>query len=107
MTQVLTHYPNITDIFGEIVHWPTLSCQAPHKDLSKPDTILTSITYLNDKFMGGETVVHDTLTVTPALGRTIIFNGKINTHHVNTITAGERWTMPIWYKDAAAQDAEI
>jgi hypothetical protein len=82
----------------EIVHWPRGSFQEFHKDVSVQNTVLTSITYLNDDFVGGETIFEDGTIVKPKKGRTLFFDGMYYTHKVNLIKKGNRYTVPVWYK---------
>ena len=82
----------------EIVHWPRGSFQEFHKDVSIQNTVLTSITYLNDDFVGGETIFEDGTIVKPKKGRTLFFDGMYYTHKVNLIKKGNRYTVPVWYK---------
>ena len=82
----------------EIVHWPKGSFQEFHKDFESQDTVLTSITYLNDDFVGGETVFKDGIVIKPKKGRTLFFDGQHSTHKVNLIKKGNRYTIPVWYK---------
>ena len=82
----------------QIVHWPKGSFQEFHKDFESQDTVLTSITYLNDDFVGGETIFEDGTIVKPKKGRTLFFDGMYYTHKVNLIKKGNRYTVPVWYK---------
>jgi hypothetical protein len=84
--------------WGDLVRWPNNSYQNYHTDTAKEDTILTSITYLNSTFMGGETVFKDGITINPKIGRTVIFDGKRHCHRVAPISSGSRYTIAIWYK---------
>ena len=76
-----------------------------HIDQADRSTVFTSVTYLNDSFSGGHTVVRpqgettdkfDTVIV-PRKGRTVFFDGLHFEHRVTT-TDGDRYTMPIWYR---------
>ena len=82
----------------EIVHWPQGSFQEPHKDFASENTVLTSITYLNEDFVGGETAFEDGTIIKPKKGRTLFFDGQHYTHKVNLIKKGNRYTVPVWYK---------
>ena len=82
----------------EIVHWPKGSFQQPHKDFASEKTVLTSITYLNEDFIGGETVFEDGTMIKPKKGRTLFFDGQYYKHSVNLIEKGNRYTVPVWYK---------
>lgn len=94
-------FPDAEYDWGEIVKWHTGNYQNLHLDRSCDTTILTSITYLNDSFEGGETYFEDGSFVKPITGRTLIFNGIQYLHGVKEVTNGSRWTVPIWYKKSA------
>ena len=82
----------------QLVHWPTGSFQKPHKDFASDITTLTSITYLNDNFVGGETCFEDGTVIKPKKGRTLFFDGQKYTHRVNRVEEGNRYTVSVWYK---------
>lgn len=88
---------NVID-WCQIVRWPCDSWQNYHIDRASEKTTLTSITYLNENFDGGCTIMHDGTKVKPKTGRTIIFDGNKYIHGVDPILKGERYTLPIWYK---------
>ena len=88
---------NIID-WCEIVKWPCDTWQSYHLDAASKNTSLTSITYLNENFDGGCTIMHDGTKVKPKIGRTVIFDGNKYIHGVEPILKGERYTLPIWYK---------
>jgi len=72
-------------------------CGTPwHFDTTSNKTALTSITYLNDNFEGGETCFKDGTRVKPLVGRTIIFDGNYCKHSVAP-SSDTRFVMPIWY----------
>jgi hypothetical protein len=81
----------------EIVRWPTNAFQNLHLDSAHQNNILTSITYLNDDYEGGETYMFQDIKVVPKTGRTVFFNGHYYQHGVNEIRSGSRYTLPIWY----------
>jgi hypothetical protein len=84
--------------WGQIVKWPKESFMSLHQDFSKKETIFTSVTYLNDDYEGGYTFFMNDFYVKPKVGRTVWFDGTYHTHGVSKITAGTRYTLPIWYK---------
>lgn len=76
-----------------------------HTDNAYHSTAFTSVTYLNDDFEGGRTIIRpvgeesdkfDTVIV-PRRGRTIFYNGARFLHRVTEVE-GIRYTMPLWYK---------
>ena len=82
-----------------VVQWPTGSYQAFHKDTHYDKTKLTSITYLNDDFKGGETLFSDGTKITPYPGKTVFFDGQYFEHSVSTILKNTRYALSCWYKD--------
>jgi len=77
----------------EIVMWPTNSFMDSHYD--KGDT-LAFIIYLNDNYVGGETIV-DKIKIVPKTGKIVLFsNGKLE-HSVCKIEKGIRYTLIGWY----------
>lgn len=81
----------------EITEWPTGSDKDCHYDDARDSTILSSVTYLNDNFVGGKTFFENDLVITPKIGKTIIFNGKQYLHGVTNIDSKTRYTLAIWY----------
>jgi hypothetical protein len=83
----------------EIVYWPTGSFMPLHKDMGKADTtVLTSLIWLNDGFIGGNLFYEDGTTFVPKKGRGLFFDGIYNTHGVTKVESGERYTLITWYK---------
>ena len=77
----------------EIVMWPKNSFMDLHYD--NKDT-LAFIIYLNEDYIGGETII-DKKTIEPKTGRVVIFsNGRLE-HSVNKIQEGTRYTLIGWY----------
>lgn len=70
-------------------HEPHLECRA-----------YTTVTYLNDDYVGGETFVetaHGSYVSAPKLGSVVIMPSDDRAPHgVNAVTQGTRYTMPIW-----------
>ena len=96
--QITQKYFNLNVIeWCEIVRWPFNSWQSYHLDTSSKKTTLTSVTYLNENFDGGCTIMHDGTKIKPKTGRTVIFDGNKYIHGVEPILKGERYTLPIWY----------
>lgn len=81
--------------------WPEDSKQNFHIDKTRIETNYTSITYLNQNFQGGKTLVfEDTnqiMTCTPKTGRLLCFDGKKHYHGVTPIESMNRYTLNIWY----------
>ena len=74
--------------------WPKNSFMPLHYDTGD---LLAFIIYLNDNFVGGETVINKK-QIEPKTGRMIIFsNGRLE-HCVNNIQEGTRYTLIGWYK---------
>lgn len=81
-----------------LVKWPTHSFQGPHLDDASDKSTLTSITYLNDNYKGGQTFYKDDIIFKPKQCRSIFFDGKYYRHGVKKITKGTRYTIATWYK---------
>ena len=84
--------------WSEIVRWPKQSYQNFHLDTARNTTILTSITYLNNDFIGGITYFADGTQFAPCKGRTVFFDGQYFTHSVSPVIQGERYVIATWYK---------
>tara|TARA_R100001480_G_scaffold150635_4_gene151454 strand:- start:2389 stop:2886 length:498 start_codon:yes stop_codon:yes gene_type:complete len=88
-------YPELV----QVVHRPTGTKHDMHVDEARDTTIMTSITYLNDNYEGGETFFEDGMIVKPKIGRTIFFDGIKYPHGVKEITKGNRFVIASWYTD--------
>lgn len=85
--------------YYEIVKWPEKSQQDWHKDgLVKIDNNHSGILYLNENFVGGETVIEDK-KIRPKTGSFVFFEGSKLMHKVNQIIQGSRYTMPCWFRN--------
>ena len=78
----------------ELVKWPTNSKMDLHYDVGDR---FAFIIYLNDNFKGGETII-DGVTITPKIGRLVLFSNSVYKHEVKKITNGTRYTLITWYK---------
>ena len=81
----------------QLTLWEKGSKQDMHFDNSRETTKLTSITYLNDDFDGGETYFEKGLIIKPEKGKTIFFDGKRYLHGVKPLENNPRYVMAIWY----------
>jgi len=93
---------------AEIVHWPKESFMKRHKDY-KTD-VLTSILYLNDNYIGGETMLYqpsNTLVIKPEIGKIVYFPNAIVPHEVKKITQGSRYTFAIWYNKITSNSNDV
>ena len=81
----------------EITIWKEKSKQNMHFDQARESTNLTSITYLNEEYLGGETVFENGVVIKPKIGKTVFFDGKKYLHSVNPLTKGKRFVLAIWY----------
>ena len=81
--------------YFQIVKWPTGESQDRHIDFEYHP--FTSILYLNDDFVGGETVVGKK-SFKPIKNTIIGFEGNKIKHEVKKIRKGVRYTIPCWYK---------
>tara|TARA_B100000424_G_C22563666_1_gene318745 strand:+ start:75 stop:545 length:471 start_codon:yes stop_codon:yes gene_type:complete len=82
----------------QIVKWPIGSYQNLHFDDVNEETILSSITYLNDNFEGGRTYFEDGTTFIPKKGRGIFFDGQYYKHGVAKVENDIRYVVATWYK---------
>jgi hypothetical protein len=81
--------------YSQIVKWPEGSYQPEHLDFDYHT--YTSILYLNDNFIGGETFVEDKI-FKPKAGSMIIFEGNKKIHGVTKVQKSTRYTLPTWFK---------
>lgn len=104
-------YPNFTDL----VLWRAGREMSFHKDDGYGNDGLSMryislVTYLNDNFIGGETVVLNQgseVILRPSKGCAVSFTSDSRcTHRVNKIVAGVRVTLPMWFT-RDIQHAEI
>jgi Rps23 Pro-64 3,4-dihydroxylase Tpa1-like proline 4-hydroxylase len=75
-----------------------------NRDLLLKKRIISTVTYLNEDFEGGETIIYkndkDFFINKPKTGSVLIFTSDEKCKHsVNEIISGERITMPIWFTD--------
>jgi hypothetical protein len=92
------HYIDITE-------YPTGVSKPYHFDVARYTTTASSITYLNDDFIGGQTVIEGT-SVQPLLGRTVYFDGKNLNHCVMDVVKGSRYTLSMWYGTEPAEEIQ-
>ena len=81
---------------AQIVTYPQGVSKGFHLDVTRETTTAASITFLNDNFVGGEAVVEG-VKITPLLGRTYYFDGKMYQHAVLNVIKGIRNTLSLWY----------
>jgi len=86
--------------YFQIVKWPIGSYQKLHFD-DTYSSILSSITYLNDNFEGGQTYFEDGTTFKPKKGRGLFFNGQYHKHGVSKVVNNIRYVVATWYKKEA------
>ena len=95
--------PNIVIHWWQVVKWPENAKQDLHVDVVQHDPHkkppLTSITYLNDDYEGGQTMFEDGCRFSPKTGRLLVFDGQHYKHGVTKVTKGIRYTVPCWYKN--------
>tara|TARA_A100001201_G_scaffold111558_2_gene95583 strand:- start:348 stop:872 length:525 start_codon:yes stop_codon:yes gene_type:complete len=80
----------------EIVKYPCGAHKNYHYDSARPTTTGASITYLNDDYVGGHTVVEG-VDVQPITGRTVYFDGLEFRHAVTNVIKRDRYTISMWY----------
>jgi len=97
----------------QLVKWPTGYAMPAHADNVDPDgspnttphRLFAAVLYLNAAFEGG-VLLFDKLSlgVRPKPGLLVGFRGDgAHSHAVTRITAGERYTMPMWFTDDRAK----
>ena len=84
------------DYWAQIVKRSKGQYQKLHTDEASETTLLTSVTFLNDNFEGGELAFND-LFVKPKAGRQVMFDGQYYPHAVMEIINGDRYTVNCWY----------
>ena len=80
----------------EIVKYPCGACKGFHHDRARPTTTGASITYINDDYIGGHTIVEG-VDVQPLTGRTVYFDGMEFRHGVSNVLKRDRYTISMWY----------
>tara|TARA_Y100000004_G_C8947498_1_gene426966 strand:- start:1117 stop:1626 length:510 start_codon:yes stop_codon:yes gene_type:complete len=80
----------------EIVKYPCGAHKNFHKDRTRKTTTGASITYLNDDYIGGQTVIEG-IDVQPLSGRTVYFDGMEFRHAVSNVIKNDRYTLSMWY----------
>lgn len=96
--------------FTHLVLWRTGRRMSKHKDdgYDTNDPLdarkVSSVTYLNDNFIGGETFIANETGMDyiskPVAGSFVCYlSDESNSHGVNEITKGNRITLPIWFTD--------
>lgn len=80
----------------EIVKYPCGAHKNFHKDTTRNTTTGASITYLNDNYIGGHTVIEG-VDVQPLSGRTVYFDGREFRHGVSNVIKRDRYTLSMWY----------
>ena len=80
-----------------LVKWSPGSFQDLHFDTAEKDTVLSSITYLNDNFEGGETYFEEGTIFKPKKGRGLFFDGNFYKHGVKKVENDTRYVVATWY----------
>jgi|TARA_R110000796_G_scaffold186471_1_gene303399 hypothetical protein len=82
-----------------LVKWPCPNLGKDlHFDTAHKRTNLSSIIYLNDNYLGGNTFFKDGTSFSSVTGRAIFFDGKYFKHGVSNIINNDRYTLAIWFK---------
>ena len=76
-----------------------------HFDTGTVYNAFTSVTYLNDDYEGGETIIRPhgensdryNTVIVPKVGRTVFYDGAYFEHAVSEVKGSNRFTMPMWY----------
>ena len=83
---------------AEIITYPTGVSKNFHFDTQRESTTGTSVTFLNDDFIGGEPIIEG-VKITPITGRTYFIDGKMYKHAVLNVIKGSRHVLTIWYNN--------
>jgi len=81
--------------YSHIVRRDKDSFQLSHTDFDYHSW--TSILYLNEDFIGGETCIENEI-ISPQSGTLITFKGNCLEHQVLPVTSGRRYNILVWYK---------
>lgn len=70
-----------------------------HQDLGVSSRMVSTVSYLNDNYTGGEIEFqHSGVRIKPEAGSIVIFpSNYLCVHEVMPITSGTRYSMPHWY----------
>jgi hypothetical protein len=77
----------------QLIYWPVGEFHDWHDDTIYYD--YTTITYLNDDYEGGRTIVEDVM-VEPSVGKQVRFPAKTR-HMVTKLTKGHRYVIIAWF----------
>jgi hypothetical protein len=83
---------------SQLVRWPQGTAQPWHRDEYFEQTSLAGIVYLNDAFLGGETLLDGGGVVVPATGTLALFDGGRLRHAVSEVRSGTRYTNALWFR---------
>lgn len=81
-----------------IVEWQENCNQNLHRDLASKNTVYSSISYLNQGYIGGQTFFEDGTIISPKKGRSLFFDGVYFKHGVLEVKKPPRYTLACWYK---------
>tara|TARA_R100001509_G_scaffold143399_1_gene99134 strand:- start:2258 stop:2707 length:450 start_codon:yes stop_codon:yes gene_type:complete len=93
VSQYSKYYPNHYLKNMELIFWPVGEYHNWHDDTIYYDK--TTITYLNDDYVGGRTQVEN-YEVKPQTGKIILFDAN-KKHKVSKLLKGERYVILAWY----------
>tara|TARA_E500000178_G_C16658163_1_gene589400 strand:- start:186 stop:626 length:441 start_codon:yes stop_codon:yes gene_type:complete len=78
----------------ELVYWPIGEKHDWHDDTVYYD--YTSITYLNENYIGGRTELEN-YSIVPKIGKIVLFESK-KLHRVTCLEKNDRYVIAAWYK---------
>lgn len=75
----------------------------PHQDLGVSSRLISTVSYLNDNYIGGEIEFRQSkVKIKPEAGSIVFFPSNfLYVHEVMPVTAGTRYAMPHWYHHLA------
>jgi len=84
--------------FIQIVKWFDDCSHGLHTDYASDKTVFSSINYLNEGYIGGQTFFEEGTIIAPRKGRGLFFDGVNYKHGVMKVKRGPRYTLAGWYK---------
>ncbi len=81
-----------------IVKWGNGCSKNLHQDLASTETVYSSISYLNQGYIGGKTYFEDGTSVAPVKGRSLFFDGVYYKHGVLAVQNPPRYVVACWFK---------
>jgi hypothetical protein len=98
---VLKNVDNKLKLYSSnVVKWKSGLEMPSHHDITKNSNIqykFTTLCYLNEDYIGGETYLENSIEITPKTGLIFGFDGLHFKHGVKKIQSGYRYVLSNWY----------